>query len=122
MPFRVSLEAEVLRVELFGTLTREDLSGLTAESQAIEGAQASTPHRLTDASRLTHGEVGFEDFFAIAQRRRTHALANSIKSAIVAPDAVHYGFARMFQTLNEHPQVEVRIFGSRHSALEWIRS
>jgi hypothetical protein len=46
------------------------------------------------------------------ERRRTQRFANSIKSAVVASRPVQVGFARMYQTLNTNPQVEIQIFAA----------
>jgi hypothetical protein len=35
---------------------------------------------------------------------------------------VHYGFARMFQMLNDNPRIQIRIFGTAEEAVEWLRS
>jgi len=47
-------------------------------------------------------------------------LKNYIKSAIVANNPSQFGFARMFQTLNDNPQIEIRIFPAAESAMEWL--
>ena len=59
--------------------------------------------------------------FAVAETRRRATLRNPIKSAIIASGIVHFGFARMFQTLNDNPQIVVAIFGDDESALQWLR-
>jgi hypothetical protein len=51
-----------------------------------------------------------------AEHRKAQTLANPVKSAAVAPQPVHVGFARMFQTLNEHPQITIEIFSSLRDA------
>jgi hypothetical protein len=45
---------------------------------------------------------------------------NPFKSALVAKDLVHYGFARMYETLNDHPQTVIAIFSDEAEALKWI--
>jgi hypothetical protein len=42
------------------------------------------------------------------------------KSAIVAKDVAHYGFARMYETLNDHPQVVIGIFSDEADAMRWL--
>jgi hypothetical protein len=45
-----------------------------------------------------------------------------VKSAIVAPMPVQVGFARMFQILNDHPQIEVQLFATLAEAEAWLVS
>jgi len=59
---------------------------------------------------------------ALAERRRTVALQHPIRSAIVAPTPVSFGFARMFQTLNDHPQIAISIFSTVEAAEAWLVS
>ena len=57
---------------------------------------------------------------AIAARRKATFLKNSIKSAVVAPRPVSAGFSRMYQMLNDHPQVQIEIFGAEDDAVAWL--
>ena len=52
---------------------------------------------------------------------RRQRLANPIKTAILASNLVQFGFARMFQALNDHPQIVVAIFGDDEDALRWLQ-
>jgi hypothetical protein len=40
----------------------------------------------------------------------------------VALTQVQYGFARMFQTLNDNPRIEIEIFGDCESAQRWLNA
>jgi hypothetical protein len=107
-------------VELSGTLTREDLESVGDEIIAIERNGANTPHRLTDFRRITNTAVGYAEMSALAERSRARPLDAQIRSALVVEHPVQMGFARMFQILNEHPQVTVRIFDDEMAARVWI--
>ena len=50
------------------------------------------------------------------------AINEPIRSALVASKPVQFGFARMFQMLNDNPRVQIRIFGSLEEAHQWLRS
>jgi hypothetical protein len=120
MPFSISSRDEVLRIVLSGTLVPEELAGMADALRELEGAVAMCPPRVTDLTALTRFEIGFEDMLQVAQRRREMAPANPIRSAIVASTPVQLGFARMFQTLNDHPQITLRIFPDVDGALAWL--
>lgn len=120
MPYHFTAEPGLLRVVLFGAVTGAELQSLAAELEKIEQALPVTPNRLTDLSQLSGSELSFPDVFAIADRRKAQKIANPVKSAFVAPNAVNIGFARMYQTLNDHPQIEIQIFSSLEDAETWL--
>lgn len=120
MPYQLTSEPDMLRIELFGILTAYDLQSIAAELEQIEGRMPVTPNRLTDATHLLNGDLNFADVFALAERRKVQNLANQIKSALVAPKPVNLGFARMFQILNDHPQIEIQIFPTCEAAEAWL--
>jgi hypothetical protein len=60
--------------------------------------------------------------FAVAMKRTQRQIPSPIRSAIVAAKPVHYGFARMFQMLNDNPRVLIRIFGTLPEAQQWLRA
>jgi hypothetical protein len=122
MPFSLSLDDGVLRIVLAGTLTPGELGPLADATAEIEDAAGVCPHRVTDLSGVTRFEVGFDELFALARRRRERTPANPIRSALVAVTPVQVGFARMFQTLNDHPLITLRIFPDTDSALAWLKA
>lgn len=71
---------------------------------------AVIPHRISDLTRASGLNVGFPVLFTFTERRKTLRFRNAFKSAIVAPQTVHRGLARMFQPLNEHPPITIEIF------------
>ena len=110
----------ILRIVMPATLTPADLYRIAAALTEIERSAAVTPHRLVDMSGVTQFQVGFEEMFAMAELRRAHPPSNPIRSAWVASSQVQVGFARMFQTLNDHPQITLRIFPDLGAALVWV--
>ncbi len=120
MPFSISSVDEVVRIVLSGTLVPEELVRMADALGEVEAAAAVCPHRVTDLTGLTRFEIGFDDMFQLAQRRREMSPANPIRSAIVASLPVQLGFARMFQTLNDHPRITMRIFPDMDGALAWL--
>lgn len=120
MPFSISSGDAVMRIVLSGTLVPEELVRMADALAEAEGAAAVCPHRVTDLTGLTRFEIGFNDMSGLARRRRELSPANPIRSAIVAATPVQLGFARMFQTLNDHPQITMRIFPDLDGALAWL--
>jgi hypothetical protein len=120
MAYRVSYDGSLVLVQFSGTLTREDLERVGNEIIALERDGANTPHRLTDFRQITDTAVGYPEMSVLAERSRARPLDAHIRSALVVGRPVQMGFARMFQILNEHPQVTVRIFDDETSARVWI--
>jgi polysaccharide deacetylase 2 family uncharacterized protein YibQ len=77
---------------------------------------------LTDLRPVTRLEITFDGVLDVANQRMRTKFPNAFKSAIVASDVAHYGFARMFQTLNDHPQISIAIFPDTPKALQWLEA
>ena len=122
MPFDMKMDEGYLHIRLHGLLTKADLVALGDAVLALEAKVAITPSRITDMTAVDAMEVGFSDMLALAERRRASTVSGPIKSAIVVANPVQYGTARIFQTLNDHPQVTLEIFHDRASAIDWIRA
>jgi hypothetical protein len=110
----------VVRLSFTGELRSADLMEIAEKISEIEARLAVTPHRMTDLSNLTGVDLNFQGMELFAERRRKAPLKNPVKSAIIAPTPLQYGFARMFQTLNDHPEIEIRIFDDTTAATRWL--
>lgn len=120
MPFRPTVEPGFLRLEFHGTVTRDDLDQALEAVETAEQTAQTAPHRLSDFTNATLGELPAAHVVQLAERRKATTLNNPIKSAIVAIRPVNVGFARMFQMLNDHPQITIRIFQTEIEARAWL--
>ena len=121
MPFEIRDEGNYHSARLFGVLDRADLDAMTTEVERLEDAGVLID-RITDLTSLERIDVGFEEVFAVAQRRAERKVTAPIKSALVANRPVQFGFARMFQMLNDNPRIHIRIFGNLEEAQQWLHS
>ena len=110
----------LFRLVFFDDITSRDLFSLIDAIVAIERGRLVVPNRLTDLSQIAEALVTFTDMLAFVERPKVHRLANSVKSAIVASRPVQVGFARMFQMLNDHPQIEIELFDTVEVAEAWL--
>jgi hypothetical protein len=110
----------LIRFSLFGTVTLEDLLSAGEEARRIEAEAPVSPPRITDMSRVDDLDLDYWRMEEFAARRRIAPLKNKVRSAIVAPSQVQFGFARMFQTLNDNPLIEIRIFSEQAAAELWL--
>jgi hypothetical protein len=121
MPFEISDEGNFHSARLYGVLDSADLDAVMNEVERLEDAGLLID-RITDLTALDRIDVGFEEVYAIAQRRAERRVTAPIKSALVANRPVQFGFARMFQMLNDNPRIQIRIFGSLEEARQWLHS
>jgi hypothetical protein len=120
MSYALKMEGRILRVEFSGTFSNQDLSRGAIDMAEFEESTAVIPHRIADLRPVDRVEIDFVGVFALAEARRRRRFQNPFKTAIIATDVVRYGFARMFQTLNDHPQIVIAIFGDEKEALLWL--
>ena len=122
MPFDVVMEGARMSIRVHGTVTAQDLVDLVEQVAALESAQPTAPDRIVDVTEAEAMNAGFPEMLGLAQRRRAAELRNPIRSAVVTSNDVQYGMARMYQTLNDHPQITLRIFKSLSEATDWLDS
>lgn len=120
MPYVITMEGALMRIRMFDTLSSKDLLRLAEDVIELETPFDPTPSRVTDMTGIRHFHVGFRDMLAFAERRKDSPPRQPIKSALVVASHVQFGFARMFQTLNDHPLVTVEIFRDHSEALGWL--
>ena len=99
MPFEIRDEGQFYSARLFGVLDRADLNAVMAGVERLE-----------------------DEVFALAMRRAQRQVTAPIKSALVANRPVQFGFARMFEMLNDNPRIQIRIFGTLEEAQQWLHS
>ncbi len=120
MPAHLSIQDGILHISFVGTVNDWDLREMTDRLEELERNAEVVPHRITHLTEATRIELTFADLWELAKRRKATGFLNPFKSAIVAPDPVHVGFARMFQTLNDHPKIVIAIFRKTEEAEQWI--
>jgi hypothetical protein len=120
MDCQIVYEGELLVIRLSGVIHDDDLVELLRLVLEAESRPPKVPHRLTDLSELTELHLTFSGMSERIHPRRAMKFPNEFKSAIVAPDLVQFGFARMFQALNDHPQIDIRVFRDLDSARAWV--
>jgi hypothetical protein len=122
MSYTVKQEQDLLRVVFSGTFQNHDLRAGGEELDRIEQTAAVVPHRLSDLRPVERLEIDFAGVLDLAMKRRRLQFKNDFKSAIIVNDVARYGFARMYQILNDHSQICIAIFGDEESALGWLRA
>jgi hypothetical protein len=122
MPYELLEESTFARLSFHGKIASQDLFSALRALEAIEARVPRVPDRLIDLTGITDIEFVAEDVFAVAERRRARRFPNRFKSALVAAQPVQVGYARMFQMLNEHPDIILEVFSRVGLAIHWLGS
>jgi len=120
MPFQITTQPGFLRVVITGRLNREEVVAVGLAVREIEVESERVPDRLTDVTGVEISELTGEDIQYFARRRREARYPNSFRNAIVAPQPAQYGYARMFQTLIDHPDITTQVFSDEAAAIAWL--
>ena len=120
MPFEITNQGDHLFGRFHGVITATDLDRVATEVEVVEDSIPTALDRITDLTAVDRFEVGFPAIFILATRRRERKFTKPIKSAIIVRDLVQFGLARMFQTLNDNPQIEIQILHSVTDARKWF--
>jgi hypothetical protein len=120
VPYEISRENDYLLIRLSGAFCGGEMLEATRKLHELEDGRPAI-NRVTDFSAVEKLDIGFHDVHALAEVRRSVTFDRPIKSAFVACQPLHIGYARMFQTLNDNPAVEIRIVADMAEALAWFR-
>ncbi len=122
MPFEVEFQNGIIEAAFTGQVDLSQILALIQRVEEIEAACPISPNRICVLAEDMLVGFAFMDMEAVAKRRRETRLKNAVRTALVASTPQHYGFARMFQTLNSNPQIEIRISNDIVTARRWINS
>lgn len=103
-----------------GEITSEDIQRLAADILELERRLPVIPHRLTDLRPASAMLVSFPDILALARIRKEQIFPNCFRSALLVDTPVQMGYARMFQNLNDHPQIALQVFTDEAEARAWL--
>lgn len=120
MPFELTTPGTILFARLFGVFTAPELNHLATEAEIAEASHPLSLDRITDLTEVERFEVGFREIFYFAMRRGQQRFSRVVKSAIVVQEPVQLGIARIYETLNENPQIHICILRSVTEAMEWF--
>jgi hypothetical protein len=120
MPFELTTAGAILFARVFGVFTAPELNHLASEAEIAEASAPVSLDRITDLTAVERFEVGFREIYYFALRRSLQRFSKVVKSAIVVQEPVQLGIARVYEALNENPQIQIRILRSVTEAKEWF--
>ena len=122
MAHRIWFDGPTLMVAISGTVDANDLLVIGDVLIEIEMGGTYTPHRLVDMREIDNATIGYPEMAHLVSRSRARPLHAKVRSALLVAQPLQVGFARMFQILNDHPRVTVRIFEDEPSARAWLEN
>jgi hypothetical protein len=120
MPFELTTPGSVLFARVFGVFTARELNRLATEAEIAEASHPVSLDRITDLTAVENFEVDFRDIYYFAIRRSAQRFSRIVKSAIVVRESIQFGIARIYEALNENPQIQIRILRTITEAAEWF--
>ena len=109
---RIDDQQRLVTVDLEGPMTDSRLIALSRRMRAME-EQIGSHNILVDTSKTTEMNLSASVIFSLAQTSRPR----SNRIAIVAPDVVAFGMARMYEMSVSRNAERVRVFTELESAL-----
>jgi hypothetical protein len=120
VPFQIQIAGPILLNTFSGDVTGAEFIEFAGELKRVEGDFERVPNRLTDLSGVTTWETGYMIMDELTRNRRAQVFSNKFRSAIVGPTPHTFGIGRMFQSLNDNPQIEMQVFKTKVEAEEWL--
>lgn len=117
--YKIDKERRLVMSTGFGVVTKQDI--LDHQEKLIADPNFDpTYSQLLDFAHMTKMDVKAEDVKLLADR---NVFAPNARRAIVVPDDVGYGMARMFEMLREGKgEFGIRVFRTLEEGLAWVFS
>jgi Protein of unknown function (DUF3478). len=120
MPYSIDTSTKFIKVTYSGTLDNNDIQGVLKDSLIVGGNELNLINRIEDMRELHGIKIGFDELMDFTENLRTIQLPHAVKTAILTGNSLQYGIARMFQTILEHPQMEIKVFSHEEEACKWV--
>jgi hypothetical protein len=120
MSYSFDTSTQFIKVIYTGTLDNLDIQGVLKDSLITAGEELKIINRIEDMRSLSGINIGFNEIIRFTENLRTIQLPRTVKSAILTSGTLQYGIARMFQSILEHPQMDIKIFSNEEEAHHWL--
>ena len=112
----------ILFVTLPETLSDNDFRLINQEIEIIEAEYSIIPNFIVNLKNVKTFNGDYTSVQKLAKQRTERTFPNNILEAILVANDFQMGFARMYQTVNDNPQLTIKIFKDEAKAIEWIKS
>jgi hypothetical protein len=104
------------------TLSEKDFISLPAEFDSIDNEHPIILNRLISLCNVKDFNLNYSAILYLSEKRNKKVYPNSFKTALLVGNNIQLGFARMFQTFIDNPQMTIEIFTDEIKAVEWLKS
>jgi len=104
------------------TLSDNDFRLVNEEFENIEKQYSVVPNFIVSLNNVKTFNGDYHSVQKLATQRAEITFPNKILEAILVTNDFQMGFARMYQIVNNNPQLTVEIFKDEAKAIEWIKS
>jgi len=118
--FSIGVHADIVRISMYGILTRQDLQDLILATDALDRGRDRVLPRITDLRGVTEFQVSFSQVGVLAASRTLATYPNAFRSAILVSSPAQSGIANMYRSLNDNPSTTIEIFEDEPAALAWL--
>jgi hypothetical protein len=120
MAVELRLEAGLIEIVFVSVVTADDIVRVMDYTLAHERTVTVAPDRIAIFRPDTTLAIDFEVVANLVRRRLAFPPPSPVRTAIVVHSPVQRGYARMFQTLNDSPNVTVAAFDDEPGARAWL--
>lgn len=121
MPFRIEILPEYVHVEWYGDMVNEDLIEVGLALPKVGEQLRKVPNVLHTFDKVENLRLQFDAMHAHTRKLSRTELPNRSRTASVCERPLFYGVARMMQSLNSNPNLQMEVFTSLEDALAWLR-
>ena len=104
------------------TLSDNDFRLMNEEIESVEDEYSKVPNFIVSLTNVKKFNGNFYSVQELAKQRAAKTFPNNILEAILVNNDFQMGFARMYQTVNDNPQLTIKIFRDEAKAIEWIKT
>jgi hypothetical protein len=119
MAVTVERRPDMLVFHFSGEVCVEDILDIADWCDETDRLTPGLP-RFADASAISCVRVNFSDVVHVTGERRRLARPQAVRIAVMVGSDLAYGVARMYQTLLDHPQIDLEVFRDREAAFAWL--
>ena len=114
---RIDPERRLVEIKATGTVTDDDVRSM---NDRMRGDSSIAPDfdQLFDASEVSEMTLSSKEVRAMSAREPFFSTPS--RRAVVAPDDLGFGMARMFELSRGELAGEIRVFRTRREALVWL--
>ena len=121
MPIRIEILPDYVHVSWYGKLVNQDLAVLSTEMPKIGEQLRKVPNVLHTFDEVEGMGLQFEAMHTHGRHLGRIKLPNPSRTASVCNNGLAYGMARMMQSLNHNPDLQMEVFSDMETALRWLK-